>query len=133
MTSQTYLQPSFNTRLLSLPRFNICFLSGFHIILILALPGVLVSTVGLCIVVACPVDPMVDTCPVIEPVVEPVFWVVGPVVRIVEPVVWVVGPVVRIVEPVVWVVGTVVRIVGPVVWVAVLIRLHSFNVIVVFT
>ena len=55
------------------------------------LPGVLVSTVGLCIVVACPVDPMVDTCPVIEPVAEPV------------------------------------------VWVAVLIRLHSFNVIVVFT
>ena len=98
VTSQTYLQPSFNTQLLSLPRFNICFLSGFHIILILALPGVLVSTVGLCIVVACPVDPMVAACPVIQPVAEPVFWVVGPVV-----------------------------------WVAVLIRLHSFNVIVVFT
>ena len=50
-------------------------------------------------------DPMVDACPVIKPVVDPVVWVVGPVVRIV----------------------------GPVVWVAVLIRLHSFNVIVVFT
>ena len=57
-------------------------------------------------------DPMVDACPVIKPVVDPVVWVVGPVVRIVEPVVWVVGLVV---------------------WVAVLIRLHSFNVIVVFT
>ena len=58
----------------------------------------LVSTVGLCIVVACPMDPMVDACPVIEPVVEPVVWVVGPIV-----------------------------------WVAVVIRLHSFNEMVVFT
>ena len=58
----------------------------------------LLSTVGLCIVVTCPVDPIVDTCPVIEPVVEPVVWVVGPVV-----------------------------------WVAIVIRLHSFNEMVVFT
>ena len=36
VTSQTYLQQIFNTRLLSLPRFNRCFLSGCHIILILA-------------------------------------------------------------------------------------------------
>ena len=64
-------------------------------------------------------DSMIENCPVIEPVVEPVFWVVDPVIWVVDPVVWVVGPVV-------WVVG-------PVVWVAVLIRLHSFNEIVVFT
>ena len=57
-------------------------------------------------------DSMIENCPVIEPVVEPVFWVVDPVILVVDPVVWVVGPVV---------------------WVAVLIRLHSFNEIVVFT
>ena len=56
------------------------------------------STVGLCIVVAWPMDSMIENCPVIEPVVEPVFWVVEPLV-----------------------------------WVTVLIRLHSFNEIVVFT
>ena len=65
----------------------------------------LVSTVGLCIIVACPVDPMVDNCPVIEPVRDHIFWVV-------DSVVWVVDPVVRV---------------------GVLIRLHSCNVIVVFT
>ena len=48
---------------------------------------------------------MVDNCPVIEPVRDHIFWVV-------DSVVWVVDPVVRV---------------------GVLIRLHSFNVIVVFT
>ena len=71
-------------------------------------------------------DSMIENCPVIEPVVEPVFWVV-------EPVVWVVDPVVWVVNPMVWVVGSVVLVVDPVVWFAVLIRLHSFNAIVVST
>ena len=63
------------------------------------------STVGLCVVVACPGDPVVAACPVIESVVDPVV-IACPVI-----------------EPVV----------DPLVWVAVLIILHSFNVMVVFT